>query len=120
MVPEISRHYIAVGIQRRLELHHDQWHMKAVDEHSGRSMMVPALRMSTVLGLKNACCEALDVDQGEVEIAAYPGMTGQPQSVRKKKCESEIDKLYKTYFLLYKKNTIRNKEFIRHEYILYF
>lgn len=43
--------------------------------------MVPALRMSTVMGLKDACCQALDVDQGEVEIAAYPGMTGQPQSV---------------------------------------
>jgi hypothetical protein len=82
--PEIFRGYIPVGgSQRRLELHHDQWHLKAVDEHSGRTAVVPALRMSTVAALKDAVCAALDIEVIEdVEIAAYPGMAGEPLTVR--------------------------------------
>jgi hypothetical protein len=81
--PEISREYISVGgIQKRLEVHHDQWHLKAVDQHSGRTAVIHVLRMSSVGALKDAMCAALDVEADEVEIAAYPGMTGEPQPVR--------------------------------------
>lgn len=84
--PEISREYISVGgIQRRLEVHHDQWHLKAVDEHSGRTAVLPALRMSTVAALKDAVFAALDIEVIEdFEIAAYPGMTGEPQTLEDK------------------------------------
>jgi DUSP domain len=82
---EIVREYIAVGgTQRRLEVHHDQWHLKAVDEHSGRTAVIPALKMSNVAALKDAVCAALDIeDAEEVEIASYPRMAGEPLSVRK-------------------------------------
>jgi hypothetical protein len=83
---EIFREYIPVGgIQRRLEVHHDQWHVKALDEHSRRTAVIPVLRMSNVAALKAAVCAALDIeDIEEVEIASYAGMTGEPQAVRKK------------------------------------
>jgi len=82
--PEILREYIPVGgSQRRLEVHHDQWHLKAVDEHSGRTAVIPVLRMSTVAALKDAVCAALDIEViEEVEVSAFPGMTGEPQTVR--------------------------------------
>ena len=83
--PEIFRQYIDVGIQRRLEVHHDQWFLKAIDEHSGRTAVVPTLRMCTVAALKDAVCAALDVEADEVQFAGYPGMAGEPQTVRAKK-----------------------------------
>ena len=68
------REYMPVGSNRRLECHHDQWHIKAVEESSGKSVVVPTARMSTVAVLKDACCAAFDVEPDEVEIESYQGV----------------------------------------------
>jgi hypothetical protein len=76
--PEIRREHIQVGPSKRLELNHDQWHIKAIDEHFGRSIVVPTSKTTTASGLKEACCRALDVDYEEYELASYKGMAGEP------------------------------------------
>jgi ubiquitin C-terminal hydrolase len=70
---EIKRQYIPLGPSKRIEIHHDQWHVKATDEHTGVTAIVPTLRMVTADGLKDACCLALNMDdiKDEVELWTY-------------------------------------------------
>lgn len=74
---EIVRHYIPLGPSRGLEIHHDQWHVKVTDEHTGVTAIVPTLRMATAGGLKEACCTALNMDDVKEELELW---TRFPQS----------------------------------------
>lgn len=68
---EIGRQYIPLGPSKRLEIHHDQWHVKATDEHTGVTAIVPTLRMVTAGGLKDACCLALNMDDMKDEVELW-------------------------------------------------
>lgn len=80
---EVQRQYIATGPRKRPEVHVDQWHLKVVDDHSGRSMVLPALCMASAEALKEAACGALGLQESEYVIMSYPGETGTPISVSK-------------------------------------
>lgn len=80
--PEVCRHYIPTGAAKRLEIDFNEWAIKAVDEHSGRAVVVAALAQCTAGNLKHAACAVLQLEAEEHVLMSYEGMKGDPETVR--------------------------------------
>lgn len=80
--PEIYLEYMLIGPSKRPDIHINRWSIKAIDEHSRRSVVVTTYPMATPLSLKEACCAALDVDVDEHVLMSFAGQQGEPLLVR--------------------------------------